>query len=65
MKSITSPYRKAGGGPINTPKERGIQQMDSVVDSIVLLAAIVCSFGAAFLFQKIVLGLIMSTMTRR
>jgi len=38
--------------------------MDSVVDSIVLIAAIVCSFGAAFLFQRVVLGLIMSTMHR-
>ncbi len=39
--------------------------MDSVVDSIILVAAIVGSFGAAFLFQKLVLDLIMSAMTRR
>jgi len=39
--------------------------MDSVIDSVILATALVGSFGAAFLVQKIVLDLIVSAMNRR
>jgi hypothetical protein len=39
--------------------------MGSVLDSLILAAALVGSFGVAFLVQKIALGIFMRVMNRR